>query len=249
VEAVRKDHDHAEAGEVYAVDTPRGLKGRKGFRPYQYDPRITRPELVGAHTKWLYCSSAFWELGEGQCETRQRYVPDGYWFETGRSTPNTTNCSALTGDGDVPTASCRFKKGLKMVLPVVNYPYVACDLNTGVLEDPRLGPEALQRMVPALKIRKATLDGRAIDSLDALNMILQDGDSDYTLPTVRDRCVPTSKSGVDLRLLGGCPISAGGPYVFIDTKNLTKGAHELILIGEDTSSGFCSAVKHTITLY
>jgi hypothetical protein len=248
VEAARKDHDHAEANEVAAVGTHRGLKGRKGFRPYQYDPRITRPELVGAHTKWLICSSAFFELGEGQCETRQRYVPDGYWFETGRLMPNGTNCSALSGNGDIPTASCRFKKGLKMVLPVVNIYYYACDAQ-GVIEDPRLGPELLQRLVPGLKIRKATLDAKAIDPLDALNMILQDGDSDYTYPTVRDRCVQSSESGVDFPLLGGCPISAGGPYVFIDTKNLTKGAHELILIGEDTSNGFCSAVKHLFTLY
>jgi hypothetical protein len=177
VEAARKDHDHAEANEVAAVDTHRGLKGRKGFRPFQVDPRITRPELVGAHTKWLYCSSAYWELGEGQCERTQRYVPDGYWFETGRPMPNTTNCSALTGDGDVPTAICRFKRGLKMVLPVVNLPYVGCDLNTGVLEDPRLGPATLQAVINLESILKLTLDNGTVDFQDALNVVTQDGEA------------------------------------------------------------------------
>lgn len=250
VEAASMEQYQAKADEVSAVDSPRGLKGKKGGPPpYQVDPKISRPELVGAHTKWLYCSGAFWELGEGECETRQKYVPDGYWFETGRPMPDGTICSALTGDGDVPTASCRVKKGQKMVLPVVNIIYVGCDTE-GVREDPRLGPAVLQQLVPGLTIIKATLDGTAIDFLDVLNMILQDGDADYTYPTVRDRgCVESAAGDVDFALLGGCPISAGGPYVFIDTKKLSKGAHELILIGEDTRNGFCSAVKHLFTLY
>jgi hypothetical protein len=247
-----EERDFGKADDVSTGDLPRVLKGKKGRPPppppppYQADPKITRPQLVGAHTKWLYCSSAFWVLGEGQCERKQRFVPDGYWFETGRLMPNTTNCSALTGDGDVPTASCRFKRGLKMVLTVVNFPYWACDTE-GALEDPRLGPATLQDLVTTLRIVKATVDGKDIDFQDALMIVTQDGDADYTYPTVRDRCVQSDQ--VDFPLLGGCPLYAGGPYVFIDTKNLTKGAHELVMIGEDTSDGFCSAVKHLFILY
>jgi hypothetical protein len=254
LKADREERDFGKADEVSTVYSQRVLKGKKGRPPpppppYQADPKMTRPQLVGAHTKWLLCSSAFWVLGEGQCERKQRFVPDGYWFETGRPMPNTTNCSALTGDGDVPTASCRFKKGLKMVLPVVNLFYWACDTE-GAIEDSRLGPATLLPLLPFLKILKATVDRSDIDFQDAVPVVLQDGDADYTYPTVRDRCVqPTPSSGIDFPLFGGCPLYAAGPYVFIDTKNLTKGEHELVMIGEDTSNGFCSAVKHLFTLY
>jgi hypothetical protein len=253
---LKADREELDLGKADAVSTGgsprvRVLKGKKGRPPpppppYQADPRMTRPQLVGAHSKWLLCSSAFSALGEGQCETRQKFVPDGYWFETGRSMPNTTNCSALTGDGDVPTASCRFKRGLKMVLPAVNLFYWACDTE-GAVEDPRLGPEFLQNVVPFQKILKATLDGKNVSSLDAVKVVLQDGDADYAFPTVRDRCV--QNAAFDFKLYGGCPLYAAGPYVFIDTKNLTKGEHELVMIGVDTSNGFCSAVKHLFTLY
>jgi hypothetical protein len=246
-EAAREDRNLADADEVSWVDSPRGLEGGGFFpRPFQVDPKITRPQLVSAHTKWLYCSSAFWVLG-GQCETRQRFVPDGYWFETGRSVPDGTNCSALTGDGDVSVVSCRFKRGLRMVLPVVNVIYYACSDADGSLEDPRLGPQALQSAIPLISILKLTLDNGTVDFRDALNVVTQDGDGDYTYPTVRDRCVQSSQ--VNFPFLGGCPLYAAGPYVFIDTKNLTKGTHELVMIGKDDFLGGCSAVKHIFTLY
>jgi hypothetical protein len=85
--------------------------------------------------------------------------------------------------------------------------------------------------------------------MDALNVVTQDGDGDYRMPTVRDRCVQSSGSGVDFSLLGDCPLYAAGPYVFIDTKNMTKGTHELLMIGKETFFGGCSAVKHYFTLY
>jgi hypothetical protein len=58
------------------------LKGKKGATPFQVDPSITRPQLVSYHTKWLFCSSAFWVLGN-KCEKKQQFVPEGYFFETG----------------------------------------------------------------------------------------------------------------------------------------------------------------------
>ena len=44
----------------------------------------------------------------------------------------------------------------------------------------------------------------------------------------------------------GCPLGAAGHYVFVNTNNLSKGKHELVLIGE--LDGFCSAVKHKFTV-
>jgi hypothetical protein len=218
---------------------------KKGGAPYQADPRISRPSLVGAHSKWLWCSSAFWVLENGQCEVKQKFVPPGYWFETGRPMPTGTDCSALTGDGDIPVANGSLKRGLKMVLPVVNAIYIARDDN-GKLEDPRVGVASVSSSVCALTIHKATLDGADVNALDAVTVLTQDGDGDYRMLTMNDAC----RDEFDLfGTLGGCPLYSGGPYVFIDTARLAPGEHELVLIGEDSSNGFCSAVKHVFTLY
>jgi hypothetical protein len=247
---VREDRDRTVAEKDTWVDSPRGLKGKRSLWsstwpwPYQVDPKITRPELVGAHTKWLYCSSAFWVLSGGQCETSQKFVPDGYWFETGRPVPAGTNCSALTGEGDVPVVNCRFKRGLKMVLPVVNYQYVAC--TDGRREDPRLGVEEVMNNLFKMQTLKATLDGAKVASFDVIPVATQDGDADYTLPTPSSRCIDFL--GI-FRDYGGCPLFGSGQYAFIDTTNLTKGKHELVLIGGFVDSPGCSAVKHVFTLY
>ena len=127
---------------------------------YQYDPDISRPGLVSAHAKWLICSNAFFTLGN-KCETRQKYVPDGYFFETGRRAfpPKNKKCKDLTGNDDDVTVvkGCKFKKGLTMVLPAVNFVDFACNLD-GTLEDPRLGPQFLSEPVRKLKLVKATVE-------------------------------------------------------------------------------------------
>jgi hypothetical protein len=71
--------------------------------PFQVDPSITRSQLLSHHTKWSYCSLAIWALGN-QADTQQKYVPSGYWFESGRLMPAGTNCGALTGN-DIPTTT------------------------------------------------------------------------------------------------------------------------------------------------
>jgi hypothetical protein len=214
-----------------------------GVPSFQVDPFITRPKLISAHTKWLYCSSAFWVLKD-QCETTQKFVPYGYWFETGRATPEGTDCKALTGDGDVTVVkTCRVKKGLTMVLPVVNTPYIACDFDTGELEDPRLGPSLLWefRACNYHTVHNATLDGKSIDSLDLVTVATQDGDMNQRLSGD-----PTCNDYNDFLRYKDCPVGGVGPNVFIDTSKLTKGKHELLLIGSGGTT--CSAVKHEFTL-
>jgi hypothetical protein len=213
------------------------------------DPTITRPHLVSYHTKWLYCSAAFWALGD-QCETRQQFVPKGYFFETGRPStlPPGTVCGDLTGYEPEVTVvkNCRVKKGLTMVLPAVNLLYVGCNTDTGELEDPRLGPAVLAELFPDVVFRKATLDNNNTEYLDSLKVLGQDGDFVARLTFGGATC--TDGAGINLTLNKGCPVSALGPYVFIDTSKMTKGRHTLILIGELVSAGFCSAVRHEFTL-
>ena len=209
--------------------------------PFQVDPKITRPQLVSAHTKWLLCDSAFWVL-ENKCEKKQKFVPDGYFFETGRPAFEGSICSELTGNGDVPVVkTCRIKQGKVMVLPVVNQPYTACNTD-GTVEDPRIGPAALSPLIPYFIVHKADLDGAPVDYLDSLNVITQDGDMDSRL-SGDATCV--DYNGL-IPTFTGCALGAVGPYVFINTSKLTKGKHELVLIGEN--DGFCSAVKHKFTI-
>jgi hypothetical protein len=212
---------------------------------YQVDPKITRSELIGAHTKWLLCTSAFWVRGD-QCEVLQPYVPKGYWFETGRPSqlpPPGLDCYNLTGnEPEVPVVkNCRIKKGLTMVLPVLNSFYVACD-TPGSFEDPRKGSESVSTAMHSMSIVKATLDGKPISSLDAIYIQTQDGDADYRLAT-DSFCTDHLEIFDDY---GGCPLYASGPYVFLKTTELSAGSHELILIG---TWGFCAAVKHQFTIY
>jgi hypothetical protein len=239
LEAAREDCGQADGDGVSSVDFARSLKGKSPPPPFQVDPKITRPELVGAHAKWLFCSSAFWTL-KGQCETKQRFVPDGYWFETGRQ-PG-ANCTDLT-TYDIPVVTCRVKKGLTMVLPVVNYLVVACS-DDGKRDDPRKGVAEVMDQLRTMRILQATLDGANITSFDAILVATQDGDGDYTLPSPSSRCY--DNFGI-FQPQGGCPLYAAGYYVFIDTKKLAKGAHELVLISD--YGGFCFAVKHMFTLY
>jgi hypothetical protein len=133
-----------------------------------------------------------------------------------------------------------------MVLPVVNGAYVGCNTDTGELEDPRLGPATMAELIPYWVIRKATLDGVPTEYLDTLNMVGQDGGFYTSLSFGGAKC---TESIIDFELNKGCPLGSGfGPYVFLDTKKMAKGKHTLILIGEITFSGFCSAVRHEFTL-
>jgi hypothetical protein len=213
--------------------------------PYQVDPKITRVELIGAHTKWLYCTVAFWTLGD-KCETSQPFVPQGYWFETGRpaTLPPAVACSSLTGnEPEVPVVkNCRFKQGLTMVLPAINALSVACKARRKPA-DPRIGAESVSTRMRDMKFVKATLDGKDISSLDAIYIQTQDGDANYGFAT-DSFCIDEFNA---FNFYGGCPLYAGGAYVFIDTSKLPVGSHELILIGTD-ANGFCSAVKHQFTL-
>ncbi|KAI2497734.1 hypothetical protein MHU86_16776 [Fragilaria crotonensis] len=213
-----------------------------GTSTFQVDPDITRPQLVSAHTKWLFCTSAFWALTNGKCEKTQKFVPQGYFFETGRKMPDGTNCKGLTGNGDVPVVTtCRVKRGLRMVIPVVNTLYVACN-EGGDIEDPRIGPAYLAGTFKKTVVYVATLDGKEIDEKSLLNVLTQDGDWDYRLPGDAT-CVDTFNY---IPAYKGCPVGAAGPYVFLNTRKLAKGPHQLVLIGE--SDGLCSAVKHKFTI-
>jgi hypothetical protein len=211
---------------------------------FQVDPDITRPQLVSAHTKWLMCTSAFWALTNGKCEKTQKFAPDGYFFETGRRTPPGTNCKALTGNGDVHVVNtCQVKQGLRMVIPVINSYWVGCKEGGG-LEDPRVGPAYLAGALKKMVVHKATIDGKKIDENSLLNVLTQDGDWDYRL-SGDSTCVDKYNNIPDYE---GCPLGAAGPYLFLNTKKLAKGPHELILIGENKGTGFCSAVKHKFTI-
>ena len=202
---------------------------------------------MSAHTKWLICSNAFLTLGD-KCETRQKFVPDGYFFETGRRAfpPKNKKCKDLTGNDDDVTVvkGCKFKKGLTMVLPAVNYFSFACN-EDGTLEDPRYGPQYLSERVRNMKFVKATIDGKKIDPLDAIYISTQDGDFRFKIEVLgHDKCPNRNTYYDDYE---GCHTYAGGPYVFINTDKLSKGKHTLILIG--SFGDFCSGVKHIFELY
>ena len=230
-------------GEEPTEPVEYNVKDLTGSSTFQVDPDITRPQLVSAHTKWLYCTSAFWALTNGKCEKTQKFVPDGYFFETGRPTPVGTNCKKLTGNGDVHVVTtCRVKQGLRMVIPVVNSLWIGCNEGGGDLEDPRVGPAYLAGTLKKMVVHKATLDGKKIDENSLLNVLTQDGDWDYRL-SGDSTCVDKYNNIPDYK---GCPLGAAGPYLFLNTRKLAKGPHELILIGEN--DGFCSAVKHKFTV-
>ena len=219
------------------------VRALAGSSTFQVDPDITRPQLVSAHTKWLYCTSAFWALTNGKCEKSQKFVPDGYFFETGRPTPAGTKCNKLTGNGDVHVVTtCRVKQGLRMVIPVINHSWFGCVEGGGELEDPRIGPAFLAGELKTMVVHKATLDGKMIDENSLLNVLTQDGDWDYRL-SGDSTCVDKYNNIPDYK---GCPLGAAGPYLFLNTRKLAKGPHELVLIGEN--KGFCSAVKHKFTI-
>lgn len=251
-----RDHSERKSSDIDEVNGASHQSGEMNIprfladEPlYQVDQNITRPELVGAHTKWLYCSGAFWFPQKSKCENKQLFVPSGYWFETGRPYDGPKKCSELTGD-DATVVKCRFKKGKTMVLPAVNLLYYGCDAN-GDLEDPRLGVSFLMGALGEVKFVKATLDGTNVDPLDAITVVTQDGDGDYKLEFGSANCAADAP-GIDYVLNEGCPLYAAGPYVFISTKNLSKGKHTLILIGEgsgEVTGAFCSAVKHEFTLF
>lgn len=213
-----------------------------GTTPFQVDPKITRPQLISAHTKWLFCSGAYWRL-KGKCETTQKFVPAGYWFETGRQPTTSKKCSLLTGKGDVQVVNnCSVKKGLRMVLAVVTANYVSC--TDGVEEDPRQAPAELASYLSRITLHKANLDGKPVGSFNSLIVITQDGDLDYRLSGDAS-CKPNDINGAIPDYVG-CPLGAVGHYVFLNTNILTKGKHELLLIGE--VDGQCSAVKHVFTV-
>jgi hypothetical protein len=231
------------------IEEPTCVPPAPATDPYQVDPKISRSELIGAHTKWLLCTSAFWALGN-QCEASQPYVPEGYWFETGRpialKKPTGIRCSKLTGnEPEVPVVkNCRVKRGLTMVLPAINSIEVACD-NCTSFWDPRRGSELVSKALRDMDFIKATLDGVPVSSLDAIYIQTQDGDADYRLAT-DSFC--NDFLGI-FGLNGGCPLIVGGLYVFIDTTELLPGPHELLLIGtRNSKDGFCSAVKHKFIL-
>jgi hypothetical protein len=129
-----------------------------------------------------------------------------------------------------------------MVLPAVNTVSINCDTRRKPA-DPRIGAEDVSTSMRSMEFVKATLDGKPISSLDAIYIQSQDGDADYRLAT--DSFCTDALGLFDT--LRGCPLYAGGAYVFIDTSKLPVGSHELILIGTD-ANGFCSAVKHQFTL-
>lgn len=237
-----KVHD-TDPLEVMDHDDRRNLRGISSFQVYR---NITRPQLVSAHAKWLFCSSAYWLNGD-TCEKTQKFVPKGYWFETGRPTNTQYNCDSLTGNGDVTVVdNCNVKKGLIMVLAVITNAWVGCKVKgEGVLEDPRQAPAELALTLPSIVAHKTNLDGKPIHYFNSLKVMTQDGDLDYRLSGDAS-CVENDFDGW-LPGSKGCPVGASGHYVFINTKKLSKGKHELLLIGQDYQ-GWCSAVKHKFTI-
>jgi hypothetical protein len=218
-----------------------GGKGGKGS--YQVDYAIRRPQVVSAHTKWSLCTSKYY-IGEGRCDTQQPFVPKGYYFETGRRLPEGTICSDLTGVNDVPVVSCRIYQGVTLVLPIVSQAYYACDTQ-GQIEDPRIGPSLLMDQVCNYEVLKATLDNVPISMKDSLRVVTQDGDGNNRLAFGKTPC--TDYFG-DFALFYNCPLYASGEYVFIDTTSLRLGNHTLVLIGQDNSDGFCSAIRFEFVL-
>ena len=136
-----------------------------------------------------------------------------------------------------------------MVIPVVHDTSIACDQNSGELQDPRQEPAELSRMLPTIKVYKANLDGKPINTFNSHTVFTQDGDLDSRLD-VDSTCLGYIDLFFSLDKVQGCPLGAAGHYVFINTGNLSKGKHELLLIGEaETADGpLCSAVKHKFTV-
>jgi hypothetical protein len=199
--------------------------------------------VVGVHTKWSLCTSKYY-IGEGSCDTQQPFVPKGFYFETGRRLPEGTICSDLTGVNDVPVVTCQINQGVTLVLPVVSQSYYACD-EQGQIEDPRIGPAFLMQQVCNYEVLKATLDNVPISMKDSVRVVTQDGDGTNRLAFGKTPC--TDYFG-DFALFYNCPLYAAGEYVFVDTTSLSLGNHSLVLIGQDNSDGFCSAVRFEFVL-
>jgi hypothetical protein len=239
-------------------DERRSLQ-QAGAAPYQVDPGITRPQLLSHHTKWFFCSLAYWGTLGKEADMEQKFVPSGYWFESGRLMPAGTNCGALTGNDIPTTTNGRVTNNQTMVLPVINSPYFACNkLTDGALEDPRVGPFKMAfgcENNPFI-VHTATLDGQDIDYLDSIVTHGQDGDFVTRLNYGNTACRGDflAITNIDYKVARGCPLSAGGPYVFINTRALTKGKHVLILVGEAIVPNLlglpaaCSAVRHEFTI-
>jgi hypothetical protein len=208
----------------------------------------SKEQIVADHTKWLACSYAF-DIGE-TCSKRQRFVPEGYFFETGRAlvVPDDTTCADVTATNSVTEVKCRIKRGLTMVLPVYNSVCVSVVLDDAGKEQPEPLKVCHVYMWETLELSspdfiKATLDGEPLDT----NTIILSPDKDV-LPQIKsniedcpDRLFPNLN-------IDGYPITAGGPYVFLDTSDMRLGEHELVLIGGMASNGCVSGVKHTFVL-
>lgn len=212
------------------------------------DPFYRRAEIVSAHTKWLLCTNAF-EGSKDQC-TPQTFVLPGYFFETGRALKsplavNNATCETLTDINMYTVTGCKVRRGLTMVVPVVNSYYWAstCDANDTncVLDDPRLGPDVINSLAEEHKTVTAKLDGVTIDPFDRPKVWMNDGDL-----TSKANMSPTKcpKRNTNYDSANGYPVGAAGTYVFINTSEMAKGTHELVLIGKtDLNPTFCSAVK------
>ena len=218
---------------------------------YQVDPFFRRAEVVSAHTKWLLCTNAF-EASKDQC-TPQTFAIPGYFFETGRElkSPLAVNatCDKITDSNIYTVTGCKVRRGLTMVLPVVNsYAWGStCDANNKncVLDDPRLAPTQMNPIAETLHIITAKLDNVTIDPFDSPKMYLNDGDMTFKANMSPTKC---PKRRTDYDTANGYPVGAVGPYVFINTRKMTKGKHELLLIGGPDDSNFCSAVKHVFQI-
>jgi hypothetical protein len=217
----------------------KGMKGKKGQSAYL----TPRAQVIGVHTKWSLCTSNYY-IGEGSCDTQQPFVPEGFYFETGRRLPEGTVCSNLTGVADVPVVTCRLIRGVTLVLPVVSQSYYGCD-EQGQIEDARIGPAKLMKEVCNYEVLKATLDDDPISAKDSVRVVTQDGDGTNLLAFGETPC--TDYFG-DFVQFFNCPLYAAGEYVFVDTTSLTLGKHSLVLIGQDNSDGFCSAIRFNFVL-
>jgi hypothetical protein len=214
-------------------------KSMKGVSAYL----TPRAQVIGVHTKWSLCTSKYY-VGEGACDTQQPFVPKGFFFETGRRLPEGTVCSALTGASDVPVVTCQLVQGVTLVLPVVSQSYYGCD-EQGKVEDGRIGPAKLMKELCNYEVLKATLDGAPVSAKDSVRVVTQDGDGTNLLSFGGTPC--TDYFG-DFVQFANCPLFAAGEYVFVDTGGLGLGNHSLVLIGQDNSDGFCSAVRFDFVL-
>jgi hypothetical protein len=212
----------------------------------------SKEQLVADHAKWLACSGAFY-IGE-TCSKRQRFVPEGYFFETGRQlviNTNDTTCADVTAANSVPEVKCRIKRGLTMVLPVHTQLCfsAALDDEGNVLEEPEPLNICYLQMVEGLELDgtdsiKATLDGKPLDTTTII--LSPDKDVVALVKTEAEDCPDGYYP--EYNHFYGYPITAGGPYVFLDTSDLDLGEHELVLIGGPESKSCVSGVKHTFEL-